>query len=400
MNKILRVDQLTVGMFVVSITQSNGSAVVASKGLIKNLRSIERLKALKIEKVEIDPTRSLQNEADEQPYVESDQSQKIAETANTNPIPLAQELPKAKAMYTRAAETQRKAFEKIKLEGDFDVAQYEMLAEEFFQSITNNQDALLCMTKLQNKDSYLLEHSINVGILLAVFAKHLGLSKEIGLRLTLAGLLHDMGKVQVPDAILNKKGKLTNSEFHKMKKHPDYGAEILKQTGVDGLAVQIAQQHHERLSGSGYPQGLKKFQINQYVRMSCIVDVFDAITAERVYKKAMTAFQAFRILKDAGGAEFDNKLLNSFIQAIGFFSIGTVVQMTSEKLAIVVNTNYAEPLKPTVAVFYHPKYHRHIEIETIDLSSKKASDKIDKAVNPADFDVDINAVIKRLILDQ
>jgi putative nucleotidyltransferase with HDIG domain len=400
MKKRLNVDELRVGMYVARVTRSTGAAVMKSQGIIKDERGISQLKSLNVTEVEIDTSKNQMQQATEETCEISSAIQQMEQSLSTPPTSIGSEIKNAQSMYAKARETQRKAFAKIQSEGTFDVEEYESLARDFLDSIMRNQDALLCMTKLQDKDAYLLEHSINVAILLAIFSKQLGMNRDISVRLTLAGLLHDMGKVKIPDDILHKKGKLTKDEFDEIKKHPAYGAEILKQADVDGLAVQIALQHHERLSGNGYPAGLIAHQLNTYVRMSCIADVFDAITAERVYKPAMTAFDAFKVIKKSGATQYDDTLLNQFIKAIGLFSIGTVVQMTSLKLAIVTSTNHEEPLKPIVSTFYNTKYKRHIEVETIDLSSKKASDSIDKAVNAADFGIDINAIIERLIINQ
>lgn len=399
MKKLLSVKELEVGMYVTRVTKSHKSAIMTSEGIIKNKSNIERLEKLKVLEVEIDTTKSDNQHAAESPSenanIELENSNKVV-----NATPLSRELPAAKVMYAKARELQRDTFERLKREGNFDATEFEVLAKSFLGSITRNSDALLCMTKMQNKDAYLLEHSLNVSILLAIFAKHLNFNEDIALRLTLAGLLHDMGKVRISDDILLKNGRLTVPEYEEIKQHTVYGAEILEQANIDGLAVQIALEHHERLCGEGYPYGLLAHQLNQYVRMSCIVDVFDAITAARVYKPAMSAHHAFKIMKNAGPEQFDQELLNEFIKAIGIFSIGTVVIMKSQKVAVVTKTNFDDPLKPTVTVFYNAKYKRHIEVEPLDLTSRKVNDSIEKAVNPLDFGLDINAVIDKLIVTQ
>jgi putative nucleotidyltransferase with HDIG domain len=397
MKKVVKVNELSIGMFVVRVTKSNGSAVMKSQGSLRTQESIERLKKLKVQEVEIDTSKSITPEAEESLITPLHESNDLDSTAKLT-TPLTQEIKRAQEIYKQAREVQHHAFQRVQSEGEIDLSGYEDIASELFDSIYRNQDALLCMTKLQDKDSYLLEHSINVAILLAIFAKHLGLNKDISLKLTLAGLLHDIGKVKVPDEILFKQGKLTKDEFEEIKKHPSYGADILTVAGLDGLTIQIALQHHERLSGIGYPSGLIEHQLNQYVRMACIVDVFDAITAERVYKRAMTPSQAFKIIKESG-SEFDDRLLNQFIRSVGLFSVGSVVLMKSQKLAIVTQTNYKEPLQPTLTAFYHTKFKRHISATTIDLSSRSRTDSIQKVVNAADYDIDINMLIERFIID-
>lgn len=397
MKKMVGIDELAVGMYVARITKSKGSATMVSQGLLKNESSITNLKKLKVLEVEIDTSKSVsQNDEDKSVPTPT----KTSETAdNLTPTPMSKEIRRAKEIYARAREIQREAFDKTKSNGTLDIEAYREVSTEFFDSIYRNQDALLCMTRLQDKDSYLLEHSINVAILMGIFAKYLGLNKDLGLKLTLAGLLHDIGKAKVPDEVLFKPGKLTHKELDEIKKHPEYGASILRESGMDGLTVQIALQHHERLSGSGYPLGLIDHQLNRYVRMSCIADVFDAITAERIYKPGMTAFQAIKIIKGGSDTEYDGKLLQQFVQAIGLFSIGTVVLMASQKLAIVTKTNHENPLKPHVTTFYHTKFNRHIENTVLDLDAKKVNDSIEKMVNAADYDIDINALINRFIID-
>ena len=394
MKKLVSVDALTVGMYVNRITKMHGTAVMKSQGIIKSEAGIQRLKSLKVTEVEVDLDKS---EIPEEERACPDPVIEDTPASSETPTPLNQELQKAQRIYERARETQHKAFDQLRSEGKLDATPYLEIASEFLDSIFRNQDALLCMTKLQDKDAYLFEHSINVAILMGIFARHLRLKKEIGLKLTLGGLLHDIGKVRVPDAVLHKQGKLTREEFEQIKQHPTYGADILSDAGMDGLTIQIALQHHERLSGSGYPQGLIGLQLNQYVRMSGIVDAFDAITAQRVYKPGMSAAQAIKILKQAE-SEFDPDLVNQFVRATGLFSIGSLVLMTSGKLAIVIQTNYLDPLSPMVTTFYHPQYKRHIEPLTLDLCSKQAKDSIDKVVNATDYDIDINAVIDRYIL--
>ena len=403
MKKRVAVKHLVVGMYVVQVTKSTGAAVMTSKGVIKHQAAIEKLKALGVKEVEIDTTKSLLTSPAQPSITQNQPDNQQLDTPlakGEKSTPLSSEIVRAESLYTNAKAVLGDTFNSVKNGGIVDLAPYEKIAEAFFESIFRNQDALLCMTKMQDKDTYLLTHSLNVAILLAVFSIHLGLSETLGKKLTLAGLLHDLGKCKVPEDILLKQGKLTRDEFEQMKRHTTYGAEILESMDVDDLTKQIALQHHERLSGKGYPHGLIAHQLNQYVRMSSIADSFDAITAERVYKPALTSVEALKILRDSGSTEYDGELLNSFVRAIGLYSIGTVVLMKSHKLAIVTDTNYDEPLKPQLTAFYHTKFKHHIEPKIITLQSARENDSIVKIVNPTEYQLDINAIINRLIIDR
>lgn len=254
-------------------------------------------------------------------------------------------------MYTEAKSLQHLAFESIKANRKIEIGPFEDVAQGFIDSIFRNQDALACMTRIREKDAYLLEHSINVSVLMTIFAKHLHLEPEVIHQLATGALLHDIGKIKIQDEVLNKPGKFTEDEFNLMKNHALYSKEILEEAGLSGLAVDIAAYHHERLDGKGYPFALSADQIPQHVRMIAIVDVYDALTAKRVYKDGMNPIQAFKIIKDDSPASFDTELVNQFIKCIGIYPIGTLVKLKSQKLGIVTRSNFQNPLQPWVKVF-------------------------------------------------
>ncbi len=154
---------------------------------------------------------------------------------------------KALKLYTEAKQLQSKAFTDIKAGNTIDIAPFRELASGFIDSVFRNQDALACITRMREKDTYLLEHSINVSILISIFAKHLGFDKALIEELATGALLHDIGKIQIPDEILNKPGKLTDDEYKIMQNHALFSKQILEKSGLKGIAVDIAGYHHERL---------------------------------------------------------------------------------------------------------------------------------------------------------
>ena len=168
---------------------------------------------------------------------------------------------KAKKLYDEAKTLQIKAFKDIKAGRDIDIGPFRELASGFMDSVFRNQDALACLTQMRQKDAYLLEHSINVSILMGIFAKHLNIEKDIIVELTTGALLHDIGKIKTPDEVLNKPGRLTEAEFEIMKQHAVYSKQILEESGLTGIAVDIAGMHHERIDGTGYPFGKKGNEI-------------------------------------------------------------------------------------------------------------------------------------------
>ena len=395
--KIIPVGQLLPGMFVQSVTRQTGSIKIKNQGWVKTQAGINNLIKAGILEVEIDPDKTLIESVPEKAPI-AVPATKIKRDPWQKTHSAEQEMGKAKKLYDEAKTLQIKAFKDIKAGRDIDIAPFKELASGFMDSVFRNQDALACLTQMRQKDAYLLEHSINVSILMGIFAKHLGIEKNIIVELTTGALLHDIGKIKIPDEILNKPGRFTDDDFKIMKMHSLFSKEILEESGLTGIAVDIAGMHHERLDGKGYPFGKKGDEISQYVRMASIVDVYDALTAERVYKAGMEPIKAFKILKDGCPDSFDPVLLNKFIQCIGIHPVGTLVRLSSQKVGLVTESNPSTPLKPVVKTFYSAKHSRYTEIKDIDLSNKKTLDTLESAVKPKEYNIDLERFYKNSIL--
>jgi len=217
------------------------------------------------------------------------------------------------------------------------------------KSILSNANALLWLTQLKDQDSYTSEHCLRVGILAIAFGRFMGFEGEELEMLGLCGMLHDVGKMKVPDDILNKPGRLTRIEFDIMKEHSVLGMQILKQQkGMDKLIVETAHYHHERLDGKGYPEQLNAEYLHRFVRMISVVDVYDAITSTRPYKDGSPAFDALKILFSERGQHFDSELVEAFIRMVGLYPPGTLVEMTNGEVGIVVSANPGSRLRPKV----------------------------------------------------
>ncbi|CAI87321.1 HD-GYP domain-containing protein [Pseudoalteromonas translucida] len=395
--KVIPISQLLPGMFVQSVTKQTGRIKIKSQGWVKTQAGIDKLKNVGILEIEIDPDKTLIESVPEKepantpsPVTKRDPWQKTHSAE--------QEMGKAKKLYDEAKSLQIKAFKDIKAGRDIDIAPFRDLASGFMDSVFRNQDALACLTQMRQKDAYLLEHSINVSILISIFAKHLNIDKDIIEQLTTGALLHDIGKIKIPDAVLNKPGRFTDEEFTIMKNHARFSKEILQAAGLKGIAVDIAGMHHERLDGKGYPFGKKGDDISQYVRMASIVDVYDALTAERVYKAGMEPIKAFKILKEGCPDSFDSELLTKFIQCIGIHPVGTLVKLSSQKVGLVTQSNPASPLKPVVKTFYSAKHGRYTQVQDIDLAHKKSQDTLESAVKTNEYNIDLQRFYKNSIL--
>ena len=387
MLKTIQTSELTPGMYVQGVVKQNGSYKIKSEGWVKTQSAIDTLVHAGILEVEIDPDKFI----DVTPKIEkpTEPSEKPQFDPTKPTVSFSSEITKAQSLYSEAKDLQSKAFDDIRAGRKLNVEPFKQVANGFIDSVFRNQDALACITRIREKDAYLLEHSINVSVLMSIFAKHLGFDKEVIHELTTGALLHDIGKIKVPDEILNKPGKLTDEEFAEIKRHSLYSKEILEQAELSDIAIQVAGFHHERLDGQGYPFGLAGDEISQYARMIAIVDVYDALTAKRVYKNDMSPIQAFKILRGDTPHCLDEDLVTRFIQCIGVHPVGTLVKLKSEKLGIVSKSNFAEPLKPIVKVFYSAKHQHYSEVHDVNLASKRVDDELVSAVKPEDFNIDL-----------
>ena len=384
---VIPVNQLQPGMYVIAITSQTGAMEIAQMGLVTNRKQIESLVRRGVITVRLDLSRSKLAGIEQiiAPEPISPSSPRPSGSASGEGREL-----KIRRLYQEARELQGKFIRQLKAGEPIDITPLATVAEEMVDTMFSHGDAMLCLARIRAKDAYLMEHSMNVAILLANFGRYLGLERDVLKELTLGGLLHDVGKIMTPDEVLNKPGKLTDEEFGVMRQHVVHSAEILLATaGITPTMLEVAANHHERLDGSGYPRHLKGEQLSLYTRMSGIVDVYDAVTADRVYKQGMQPTQAFRILLKGADHHFDRALVTRFIKCMGVYPVGTLVQLSNQRLAIVMQRNAKEPLKPVVKVIYHATQRHYLEVQWLDLARNGGQESIESTVDPKEYGIDL-----------
>lgn len=398
MIKRIPVTKLTVGMYVSDLNNDwiphNN---VRKKGVIRSEAVIEKIQSLGVAEIYIDTSRGRDtNEGIPQPEIDADMDKRLDKASQLRPtsrpiIPLADEMLVASKIHDQAKSLVNTVMGDVKIGRAFDVSAVDNLADNMLQSILRNHNALTCLGRIRDKDSYLMEHSVNLSVLMSAFSKSINLSESVMKQAIVGALLHDIGKILVPDSVLHKPGKLTEQEFGIMKMHATFGRDILKVSeGVSELSILIASQHHEKMDGSGYPEGLKGDEISTYGRMVAIVDVYDAITADRCYHRGMTPTQGIKKLLEWSDHHLDRSLVNQFIRCIGIYPVGSLVLLESGRLGAVIQCNEADQRLPVVRIMYHTKFRSAIKVEVLDLSQPKVQDRIVKAVDPRDYNIDIS----------
>lgn len=239
--------------------------------------------------------------------------------------------------------------------------------ETCLESIVRNPNAMLWMSRVREVASYTADHSLNVCILCIAFGRQLGYSRDELFTLGISGLLHDVGKMRVPDSVLNKPGKLSSKEWKQMQAHVIFGRNLLMESPDIGQSVDVAYTHHERIDGKGYPKGLVGSQISQYAKIVSLADSFDAMTANRIYSKSMTPSAAVKEIYANRGTQFDEKLALQFIKIIGLYPPGTVVELVNGYLGIVLERSQKYQRLPKVLLLKNTSGN-NVRKELIDLS--------------------------------
>lgn len=317
--------------------------------------------------------------------------------------PAEEEHSSANKAYRAAHQTVSGLMEQARLGNALDTKSAKLVVTDCVDSILRNPDALLWMAKIKHVDYYTMEHSLNVSVLAIAFGRHLRMDRQDLIRLGTGGLLHDVGKMQIPDEILNKPGRLTEEEFSVMKKHSEIGKELLtKSQGSLNYAVDVAFNHHERMDGKGYPRGLFASELSEYARIVSIVDAFDAMTSNRCYERSRSTLDALKTIYGDRDKHFDEQYALEFIQLMGPYPPGTIVELANGAVGIVLSSEVKKRHLPRIRLILDQQKQKQPE-EIVDLLNVGAGnlDKswlIHKVLKDGDYDIRLEQYPVRMAL--
>lgn len=285
-----------------------------------------------------------------------------------------------------------------------DIEKAQELVSDLVKSIVTSPDTLVLLTQLKSRDEYTAIHSMNVCVLSIAFGRYLGLPLDKLNTLGLGALLHDVGKMKIASNILQKPGKLTKEEASLMKAHAFLGYELLKnERGMTDEILSIVNNHHERIDGSGYPMGLMGDRICQLTKIVSMVDVYDELTSDRAYKDALTQTNALHKLYNIAKDKFEHQFVESFIKCIGIYPVGSIVEMNTGHVGVVVKLNDDYKLKPIVGLILSRKKKLYDKIKLLNLASdlwQKSTGvkiRIEKVLEANSYDIDVHSVISRVL---
>ncbi len=296
-------------------------------------------------------------------------------------------------MYAEAVSVASMVWESARSDEHPDPSSAHTMIEGLAQAVIHNRPALLALTALKEYDNYTFTHMVNVSILTMAQARGLGIDGPLLREFGLAALMHDIGKVKTPSEILNKPDKLTAEEFAIMKRHTIDGAEILRSTtDIPALAPVVAFEHHLRVDGTGYPEGVVRPTLNLATMLCGIADVYDAMRSQRGYQQAFPSERILTVLQRNDGSQFDQHLVRRFVQLVGIYPVGNLARLNTGEIAVVLRVHAPDPFRPKVRILVAAdgsrlELPRDVNLWEAEPDADRASSVV-QPLDPVDFGID------------
>lgn len=298
------------------------------------------------------------------------------------PTSMQDELVAAQEICSRAKTAVVEMFGHARMGRALELEHISVLVDDISSSIARHPNAFISLARLKSIDDYTYMHSVAVCALMIALGNQLGLSTALIRRVGMAGLLHDIGKMAIPGAILNKPGRLSSDELQLVRTHPLEGEKtLLAASQLCEMVVDVCLHHHEKVDGTGYPHQLAGDQISLVARMAAVCDVYDAITSDRSYNQGWDPAVAIQQMSTWNG-HFDDAVFSAFLKSVGIYPVGSIVQLKSGGIGVVIEQHPDSLLTPKIKVFFLPVLNIYVTQKTIDLSDPAQSDRIVARVPP------------------
>lgn len=305
-----------------------------------------------------------------------------------------EELPEAQIAMEMASNQVAHIMDDVKEGKNLNINAVRGVVKPILDSILRNSEAYLWLSMMQKKSAYTYSHSVDNCALAIAFGRYMGLPKKDLQTLAIGLLMMDMGNVKIPEQILNKNGRLTEAEYMIVKKHVGHGVKILQETeGMNEDIVNIALTHHERFDGSGYPNGLLGAHIPVYGRMAAIIDCYDAMTSKRPFSAAKSPYEALQNIYNWRGSAFQPELVEQFLQCMGVYPTGSIVEMTSGEVGIVLSQNLTQRMRPKIMLLLdadkaHFSVYKAIDLANVFEDQEGYPLNILRGLDPGSFGID------------
>lgn len=380
------INNLTIGMYVAQLDRDWAETDYPVQGFyIRSRQGIDRL-ARECSYVYVDPRRYDSSLTGVQLHVVSrvrekrEDGRKHANLARIQPrkprvyqdtVELGNELEPARTSLEDAVEIMRGCVGKLQATGGFDIDEIERAITPLVESVMRNKSAMAALLRMRALDDYTFSHAISNAVWGAILARQLGFPPPDIDAIALACSLLDIGKVNLPASLLVQKEAPTPEQWELLKGHVAEGMKVLEENNVKNAKVLLAvQSHHERFDGSGYPAGLGGNEIPLWGRIAAVVDSYDAMISERPYAEARSSYGAVQELQKQSDVLYQKEIVDHFIQAIGVFPVGAIVELNTGEVGVVVAQHGTRRLKPKIILLLDSEKKPRDNLVIVDLSSQ------------------------------
>ncbi len=395
------VDLLELGMFVTRLDRPWEDTDFIYQGF--QINTLDELHALKEQCEYVYVRAAKQKWHLEQDHQRTSQELLQERVIYINKIPIDQELTTVRSAYKDACSHTSVILDSIRLSGELDIKKVNQVVDDCVDSILRNDTALVWLTQISHKDNYTAEHSLRTCIYAIALGRELGF-RELELQnIGICGLLHDVGKMKIPKEILLKQGSLTEEEIKIMQKHPIYGKKLLiSKSGIYPGAVDVAYCHHERLDGSGYPRGITAERIPYNAKIISIIEAYDSMISDKPYSQGMTTLDACRHIYQCKNTLFDKNILGHFIHFIGIYAPGSLVEMNTGEVGIIIEVSNDDGIKPKILLVLgsdkQAKNERIIDLQKGDMNYSNTPYVIKKSLSHGAYGIHIEDYLDSIIL--
>ena len=288
------------------------------------------------------------------------------------PLKLDEEFQRTKVSFDSAADTLDKVFESIRVGHQGDIESVQQAINPLIEGVFRNQEAVAALLRLKESGEYRYHHGVSMAVWAAILGRHIGLHTDELEKLAVGCAMCDVGMTQLPTDLLDQSDNLDEQQLRIIRAHPKMGADAVSQSkNVDLEVIAIIENHHERMDGSGYPRGIKGAAIPVLARIAGLVDTYDAMITPRPYANTRTSHEATQELLDSKGTLFQESLVEQFVQAIGLFPTGTLIELNTGEVGIVVTQNDTRRLKPEVVIVLNKEKEKLEKLQIVDLANQQ-----------------------------
>ena len=395
MRKKINVGDARLGMFITEICGNWMDHPFWKKEFkLDKQKDLDTLQQCGIEEVWIDTIKGLDVEHHAPAVVQNESAAPEAaasEKKTGHHVPVQEEVQRAQKVHLKAKRATTFLFKEARIGNALQTNEAVDLVDDITQSVARNPGALLNFVRLKNKDDFTYQHSVAVSVLMIALGRQMGIEDDMLKSLGMAGLLHDIGKMMIPEEVLNKPGKLTREELEIIKTHSLLGWKMLKESHeVDTTVLDVCLHHHERVDGTGYPDKLSGGKLTLFARMAAVCDVYDTLVSDRGNKKGIPPADAIRKMAELQDTQLDKAVFHAFVKTVGIYPSGTLVKLKSGRLGVVTDQSARSLLTPIVKIFFSTKINEPIFPELVDLS--KSRDSIMSVEDAANWKFDLKVM--------